>query len=133
MIKWDESFETGVPEIDAQHRKLINKYNEFYHAIVNGMGREAAGEILDFLQFYAMWHFEKEEACMDEYQCPVAAANKKAHAVFLDKFARFYDQWQARVMDHDLMLDTYLELGAWIENHIRRIDAQLYPCIHRSS
>ncbi|MCD4684619.1 MAG: hypothetical protein K8S97_01610 [Anaerolineae bacterium] len=68
---------------------------------------------------------------MDEYQCPIAAVNKKAHAEFLSKFTQFYEQWQTRVMDYDLMLDTYLELGSWIENHIRRVDTQIRPCIHR--
>jgi hemerythrin len=130
MITWDDTLSTGVAEIDAQHKKLIGKYNEFYTAIINGVGREIAGDILDFLQFYAVWHFEKEETCMDEYQCPIAAINKKAHAVFLEKFTRFYEQWQAGTMDHDLMLDTYLELGNWIENHIRRVDAQLGMCVH---
>jgi hemerythrin len=95
MITWDESFSTGLPEIDEQHQNLIDKCNEFFQAIVNGTGRETAGDVLDYLRYYAAWHFEKEETCMEEYRCPAAAANKKAHGEFLDKFERFYAQWQA--------------------------------------
>jgi hypothetical protein len=34
-------------------------------------------------------------------------------------------------MDWDLMFDTLLELGVWIETHIRRIDTKLGLCVRR--
>ena len=90
-----------------------------------------AGDILDFLQFYAVWHFEREDKCMEQYKCPAAEANKQAHAEFIDKFGQFYEQWQESVMDWELVQQTYVELGDWIENHIRRVDAQLLPCVKK--
>lgn len=129
MIVWDESFFTGVDEIDAQHKKLIDKYNDFLAAIQDDRGREAAGEILDFLQFYVQWHFGEEEQCMAAHNCPVAAVNKRAHARFINMFGQFYADWQAGAMNLDLMAATFVELGAWIENHIRRMDTELAGCV----
>jgi len=66
----------------AQHGVTVSK------SIINLRG-QLAREILDFLQFYAKWHFGQEEDCMNKYKCPIADQNKKAHAGFLKKFDRF--------------------------------------------
>ena len=133
MIAWDDTMTTGLPEIDVQHQEIIKKFNEFTEAVAHGKGsdRDMAGDILDFLQFYAAWHFEREEKCMAQYHCPAAQANKQAHAEFIDKFGRFYKQWQEAGMDFELVRAVYMELESWIVNHIRRIDTQLYPCVKK--
>ncbi len=127
MITWDESMSTGVPHIDAQHKELIKKFNEFSAAIEHGQGADMnmAGDVLDFLQFYAVWHFEREEACMQQYQCPVAEQNKKAHAEFVKKFNRFYEHWQENGLDINVTYHAFIELEDWVRNHICGIDAQL--------
>ncbi len=130
MISWDETMATGVAKLDLQHKKLIGKFNEFLEAVNQGQGRNVAGEILDFLQFYATWHFGEEEACMDEYRCPIAKANKQAHAEFVRRFNQFYTDWQEASLNADEVQEACTALGHWIENHIRRVDTQLYPCIH---
>jgi hemerythrin len=37
MIIWDDSMTTGLPEIDAQHKEIIEKFNEFSEAVASGM------------------------------------------------------------------------------------------------
>ena len=131
MIVWDDSLSTGVAEIDVQHQRLIDKYNELEAALDagNGEGRLVAGELLDFLQFYVVWHFEREEVCMHEWQCPIAAVNQKAHAEFVAMFGEFYERWQTGSMSTALALETFGELGRWIENHIRGIDSGMRGCM----
>jgi len=131
MLTWDDAMSTGLPQIDAQHKEIIEKYNELSAALAHGSGMErvAAGELLDFLQFYSKWHFEREEQCMEEYQCPVAAANKEAHAEFIALFGSFYERWQESSMDPALVQQTYAELGRWIASHIMSVDSALLPCV----
>jgi hemerythrin len=132
MITWDETtMATGVAELDAQHKKLFEKFNEFSEAIASRKSLEAAGDILDFLQFYAKWHFGQEEDCMDKYKCPIAAQNKNAHAEFLKKFDRFYTEWQTGNMTAKLAQKTYNELEQWLVNHVARTDTQLRPCVRK--
>jgi hemerythrin len=131
MITWDDSMSTGLPDIDAQHKEIIEKFNQFSEAISGRKGTRVAGDILDFLQFYAVWHFEREEKCMEQYQCPVAETNKQAHAEFVAKFGSFYEQWQNSTMDSELAHRTFWELGDWIENHIRGVYTQLRLCIKK--
>ena len=47
---------------------------------------------------------------MDQYKCPVAADNKKAHAEFLSTFSRFYEEWQTGDMTPKLVNETYMSL-----------------------
>jgi hemerythrin len=132
MIIWDEAtMATGVPELDAQHKMLFKKFNEFSEAITRKNSLEAAGDILDYLQFYAKWHFGEEEKCMDEYKCPIAANNKKAHAEFREKFERFYTEWQTGNMTAKLAQKTYNELEQWLVHHVARTDTQLRPCVKK--
>ncbi len=129
-FEWDESMSTGVSKLDKQHQMLIQKFNEFTDLLDDStMMRENAEEVLDFLQFYATWHFKQEEACMDEYKCPVAIENKLAHADFLTQFGDLYERWQNGTMDLKTAQGTHVALGQWIKNHIIDTDTRLKPCI----
>jgi hemerythrin len=130
MIIWDDSMSTGVLRIDTQHKMLFQKFNEFSEAISGTTSREAAGELLDFLQFYATWHFGQEENCMNEYKCPVAAENKQAHAEFVRTFSKFYTEWQVGTMTPKLVSETYTVLENWLVQHVARVDTQLRPCVN---
>lgn len=134
MIAWDDSMSTGLPNIDAQHKEIIEKYNELAEALAQGGGvaRSVAGELLDFLQFYSAWHFEREEKCMEEYKCPAAEANKQAHAEFMVIFGELYEEWWSTTMDLELMQETFTKVGEWIKNHIQRVDAQLLLCVREA-
>jgi hemerythrin len=128
MIIWDDRMSTGNTRTDSQHQTLIDKFNEL-SSVFEGSNtaeiRLAAGELLDFLQFYAAWHFEQEEILMDEIHCPIAAANKQAHASFLANFGEFYTRWQVSSMDLEMARQTYAALADWIINHIMTIDVQM--------
>jgi hemerythrin len=124
---------TGDSLIDNQHKTLILKFNEFSEVIQDGGDtRTAAGEILDFLQFYALWHFKREEECMAQHACPAAAENKCAHKQFITVFGGFYEKWHAENMNQELVLQTHKELENWLVNHILRIDTQLKASIELS-
>lgn len=130
MITWNESMSTGIPQIDEQHKMLFQKFNEFSAAMSDNLtARETAGDVLDFIQFYATWHFGQEEQCMHDYRCPVAEKNKQAHAEFINTFHRFYTQWQEGTMTAALATQTYTELENWLVNHILKTDTQLRPCV----
>lgn len=132
MITWDESMSTGDRRLDTQHQMLIQKFNELSGIIGSGdtaETRQSAADVLDFLQFYATWHFKQEEDCMNRYNCPIAAANKSAHIEFLKIFGSFYTKWQELNMDMTLAQSTHDQLALWIKKHIINIDTQLRPCV----
>ena len=131
MLKWDDSFETGVPEVDDQHKELITNFNALLEALSSGHGRghKETGKILDYLKSYAVFHFESEERYMDQYDCPAAEANKVAHKIFLTDFGDLYEKYQTNSIDAKLMMTTAVTLSQWIANHIITIDAQLHDYV----
>lgn len=128
MITWTEDMETGLDAIDYQHRRLIEKFNELEEAIHENRGRTETQKILEFVQFYADWHFKHEEKCMDDYQCPLAQSNKDQHAFFLKRFSSLHYQYYNTNADPKVVRETLNELSQWIENHILQVDVGLKPC-----
>jgi hemerythrin len=127
MLNWNPGLTTGIPILDFHHRQIIEQFNNFHAALSRGESekRTEAGRILDYLLFYAAWHFQREEAYMDRYRCPAAEANRRAHAEFLRRFGEFYRLWQTQGMSASLANDTFIALMEWIVNHIQGIDTQL--------
>lgn len=132
-IVWNETLSTGIPYIDSQHKELIENFNKLSEAVKQGKGRQETGALLDFLQFYAQWHFEREEHCMDEHRCPAAAANKAAHRYFIRRFSWLYEQYQRSDVNPQIVRETLADLEAWIIGHIMKVDAQLKPCVNGTS
>jgi len=131
MVTWQDSLSTSDERTDAQHKVLIEQFNqleEIMNTSTAGSFRQAAGEVLDFLQFYAAWHFEEEEKLMASLNCPLAAENKKQHAEFLAMFSDFYSKWQTSKMDLELARSTYKVMSNWIVNHIIQVDTHIKDC-----
>jgi len=70
FFKWDESFATGIPECDIQHKKLINMFNAIYDAIRLNVDKKALKEAFDSLINYFEKHFALEEELMEKYEYP---------------------------------------------------------------
>ena len=85
MVTWQNSLSTSDERTDSQHKVLIEQFNqleEIMNTSTPGSFRQAAGEVLDFLQFYAAWHFEEEEKLrmQMEAQTKMAEQQKQAQA-----------------------------------------------------
>ena len=131
-LVWDDGMSTGDDEIDDQHKYLINFFNDLAKSITREYALDDIGKVLKVLKFYAAWHFGKEEICMEQYHCPAAEKNLKAHTVFLQKFRGYQEEYEKSGGSMELALKIHDELSDWIVNHIMIVDKQLYPCIHKA-
>ncbi|MFN8401733.1 MAG: hemerythrin family protein [Anaerolineales bacterium] len=129
-LQWDDALSTGNETIDEQHKYLIETMNNLGDAVIQGHGIDAIARILGRLRFYAGWHFGREEECFETYHCPAAEKNKKAHAVFVEKFDKYQDKFRESGGSIELALKVHEEIADWIVNHIMIVDGELYPCIH---
>ncbi len=129
-LQWDDALSTGDETLDNQHKYLVETLNNLGEAINLGHGTDALARILGRLRFYAGWHFGREEECFETYHCPAAEKNKKAHAVFIEKFDRYYEKFHEAGGSKEMALKIHEEISDWIVNHIMMVDGELYPCIH---
>jgi hemerythrin len=133
MVNWTERFATGSKVIDQQHRMLINNLNHLESMLTGTNPTREEGEFLihliDFLESYAITHFEFEEQCMERYRCPAHAQNKQAHQQFLTLISQFKERCNQEGLRPEILRSLHHTLSSWIEDHIPHVDAQLRPCI----
>lgn len=79
-----ESFLTGHPEIDADHRKLIEVINLIDDAITNNELGECRRLLDSFLEV-ARGHFEHEEDILRKIAFPDVENHKEYHINMLDR------------------------------------------------
>ena len=122
---WSDALSTGVPAIDIQHKELIVAFNDLADAIEQGEKPPAIQRILVFLEFYADWHFGREEKCADECQCPCTEANKQAHKYFTEVFRNLHDEYRLSKFSDEVARKVHRELSDWIVNHVLKVDKQI--------
>ena len=67
IFPWNDRFNTGLPEIDAQHRVLVGLLNELAGHIVSVTDFPDLNRILAELADYTVYHFASEDALWNRY------------------------------------------------------------------
>lgn len=130
MIQWSSDYETGMPQIDEDHKRLADGLNQLEQALASGSGSKHINRLLSFLSSYATTHFAREERCMEQHRCPTAAANKAAHQDFIRKFTAAQEKIAKSSGGAAALvaIQVHRELSDWIVQHILRVDSALKRC-----
>ena len=98
ILVWNTYFETGIAEIDAQHRHLVDLVNQAAPELANAKERipEGINHLFDALFGYAAEHFATEERLM------------RAHSIDQRHLAHHIDSHQGFVRQVQEMADAYL-------------------------
>jgi hemerythrin len=128
MTPWGPRFESGHPQIDAEHKEFFRKLGAIEAAIEAGAGRERIVELIAVLQKYALVHFSREETIMQTVQCPAIRENCAAHRAFEARFEGWLNLLSTSGSSVTLLRDIQRESTAWIESHIEHIDCRLRGC-----
>ncbi|MDE2027481.1 MAG: hemerythrin family protein [Candidatus Omnitrophica bacterium] len=129
MILWQESYSTGVAELDKQHKALFQCTNELGKAIEdNALSPRIIDETLIYLKKYIQVHFGHEETCMHRFACPIATKNKEAHEKFIQKFKTLEEKIKSDETKDEPIIELHHFLETWLVDHIGRIDTQIKPC-----
>ncbi|TVQ53035.1 MAG: hemerythrin [Spirulina sp. DLM2.Bin59] len=128
-LAWDDSLKIGIPEIDHQHKLMIDQMNLLVDALKDNKAQEEIQKIIHFLDGYVEQHFGFEEKCMHRYKCPIATTNDQAHRQFITSYNEIKAEFKAHGPSFMLVLQINQNLLDWFINHIRKIDTQLKPCM----
>lgn len=117
-LVWNPELDTGIAEIDRQHRRIVDYINKL-HALGTSGDREAVGMVVAELVDYTISHFIYEEALMEQAGYVFLGPHKKVHEIFTRRVADI----QARFNDgEDVVEELYTLLSRWLFNHIRDED-----------
>jgi hemerythrin-like metal-binding protein len=127
-ISWNDDFVTGVKEIDEQHMILVNTLNEASSKLTSDNSQSVLLDFTQELLAYALYHFETEEALMQQYDYQIAdqmsmQQHLKEHRSFSQQVIAVREQIHAgKNTEIPELLDF---LYQWIVNHILKTDKAL--------
>ena len=122
IITWSKELSVGYPAIDEDHRKLIALFNDAHKAVEHAP-REFVEKVLTGLIEYTAWHFDHEEALMEECGYPGTKGHKLEHQELAANAMELYAEFLA---GDDTVLDVLLPfLRNWLTDHIMRSDRLL--------
>ena len=127
LIEWKEQYSLGVPEVDKEHRELIELINALHASMA---GSDTNVTILDFLgELYARVaaHFALEEKVMRDNDYDEYADHKIDHELLLDDIRDLMDDYED---DSHVDVEAFgKRLDAWFSQHFRTRDARLHKRI----
>ena len=120
IFKWKDRFNTGIDEIDNQHKRLFEIGTELYDLASSEDGIDNYDNIvalINELKDYTVYHFNYEEERMAKAGYSEISAHKEEHQQFIDKL----NETEAKDIDMNqkqVLLDMIEFIIGWVSGHI---------------
>lgn len=131
LIPWNDRYNLGVAEIDAQHQKMIGIINKLYHAMQASTEKEEMNTILQELQDYANYHFSTEEKHFEEFGYEGSAEHIASHDAYREKITQFSQDYNAHQDNLVLPFEMMEFLRDWWTGHILGADRMYVENFHQ--
>jgi hemerythrin-like metal-binding protein len=125
LIAWRKEFETGIPDVDHEHRELVDLINALHDQIKDGPDAERIQVFLGEVFAKIAAHFALEESIMrgrhyDEYE-----VHKTEHERLLDEIRDIMDAvTDGSLADyHNVLSETVRD---WFVGHFQSKDVRLH-------
>lgn len=83
-LQWDRGFETGIEEVDAQHRYFLHLLNRLGQELQTAQDENYRSRLVRELFKYAEFHFMSEENLMMRYGFPGLATHRDIHRQLIE-------------------------------------------------
>ncbi len=127
-LSWNDSFSVGHQDIDQDHQRLFQLFNELSGAMQEGRTQSVISTILDALIDYTAVHFRREEEIMATANFPDLAAHRKLHEAFVVKALAVRDQFRSSP-GNTLAIETLAFVKRWLIDHIQKSDRAYIPYV----
>ncbi len=120
-LRWDGKLKTGYAVIDADHKDLIQLFNQVVSVSNHRAGKVVCNKVLDKLIQRTRAHFEWEERLMTVYCYPQRAEHVAEHAALIRQAMRY--RMDPGSSDSRMPL-TQLS-HRWLTSHMLNADKEL--------
>ena len=120
LFVWDDKCNTGIEEIDRDHKGLVDLINDLYEAMQDGTGGALLLPIFSALKHYTETHFDREERFMVDCDAPDQARHVQEHRQMMARLADL--ESRHRRGEAAISLQTLTFLRDWLKNHICVVD-----------
>jgi len=123
LIEWRKEFETGVADVDHEHRELVDLINKLHGEMVAGAGQARVSDFLGEVFARIAAHFALEESIMRKHRYDEYAAHKAEHEALLDEIRDIMDAAHDSGGYGEALSGTVRD---WFVNHFKSKDARLH-------
>lgn len=117
-MEWTQELETGIQEIDSQHRQFVDLINELDDAIKTS-NADGIKHVIEGVLSYTITHFGFEEELMQKAGFSSLKAHQQSHEYFMRKVAVLRGRFNAGENVSLLLLNM---LKDWLVSHIKGED-----------
>lgn len=123
VFPWNENFETGLPLVDEQHKRLVHLINLLASHLAHQSDTPTLNNIFNELAEYAGYHFLTEENIWHSYlpDDEWEAEHKKAHQGFISDVLDMRAEETTKPLDK-VIEDVLSFLTHWLAFHILEND-----------
>ncbi|RCW68375.1 diguanylate cyclase (GGDEF)-like protein/hemerythrin-like metal-binding protein [Marinobacter nauticus] len=124
IFPWNRNFETGIDDIDQQHKVLVNILNRLAWHFASDTSELTSDQILDELLSYAAFHFKFEEAIWNKAlsEDEMARNHHDAHQMF---FVQVEELRNSREPQEEVLTRLFDFLTRWLAFHILESDRRM--------
>jgi hemerythrin len=119
-IIWSDEFSIGNTDIDNDHKRLVDIYNELIDNIESKNNREEFAMILSKMTEYSLSHFKKEEKYMQKMSYPELSEHKRLHKDFSYKVAMY--NFELLGVNPPEIKNIIISLNRWWIDHVLNSD-----------
>ena len=126
IFPWTSNFETGISEIDEQHKVLVNILNQLAAHLANRSDEIKLNAIFDELADYADYHFKSEEKIWSEYfhEDEWYTNHEHTHGSFIEEVTALRNNSDEKSLD-DVVYNVVTFLSKWLAYHILDTDKRM--------
>ena len=118
VLQWVEDLNTGIDEIDIQHRRLVDYINRL-HELRESPDRAALSEVIAETVDYTISHFAYEERMLEDSGYAFTDLHKRVHELFTRRVGEMQTRFEA---GEDVAQELHTMLSRWLFSHIRNED-----------
>lgn len=128
LIEWKEEFNTGVAEVDHEHRHLIDLINRLDERLRHEDSDTTVVEFLGEIFARISAHFALEEKVMRDRRYDAYDEHKADHERLLDVIRDIMDDYETGAYD-DVAGTLSEHLERWFGEHFKTMDARLHKTL----
>ena len=130
VFPWSNNFETGLPQIDAQHQRLVELINVLAGHLVYQSDMPTLNRVFNDLAEYAVYHFQTEESLWHKYLPEDAweKTHKDVHRQFMITVNRIMGEVDIMPLER-VIEKTLAFLIQWLAFHILDTDRRLAKAV----
>ncbi len=128
LIQWRKEFETGVADVDHEHKELVGLINELHDKLGDEADDDTVAAFLGEVFARISAHFALEESIMRKHEYDEYEAHKHDHEHLLDDIRDIMDDFEARrTTDYRAALSAAVR--DWFVEHFKTKDARLHKML----